>query len=126
MTHFYINERSDRDLTILDLEGGLGIGWSNMFFGITLQQLSENGRNQIILNFSDVSDIDAAGLGTLIEGHQKVSEVGGQLKICSLNSKALELMTITKLLTVFDVYENEKTAIDSFHIRRNHHGRNHI
>ena len=97
-----------------------------MFFGNTLQRLSDNGRNQIILNFSDVSDIDAAGLGALIEGRQKVSAAGGQLKICSLNSKTLELMTITKLLTVFDVYENEKTAINSFHIRRNHLERNYI
>ena len=120
MTHFYINERRERDLTILDLEGGLGIGSSNMFFGNTLQRLSDNGQNQIILNFSDVSNIDAVGLGAMIEGRQKVSEVGGQLKICSLNSKVLELMTITKLLTVFDVFENEKTAIASFHIRRNH------
>lgn len=119
MSHFYINTRKNKDLTILDLEGSLGIGFSNVFFGKTIQRLSDNGQNQIILNFSDISDIDASGLGAMIKGHQKITKKGGQLKICTLNTKVLELMTITKLLTVFDVFENEKAATDSFHIRRN-------
>ncbi len=119
MSHFYIDTRRDKDLTILDLEGRLGIGSSNIYFGNKIQKLSNNGQNQIILNFSGVSDIDAAGLGAMITGYQEITKIGGQLKLCTLNTKKLELMTITKLLTVFEVFENEKSATDSFHIRRN-------
>lgn len=126
MSHFYINERRDRDLTILDMKGSLGIGSSNLLFENKMRHLFENGQNQIILNLSSVSKIDVAGFGALFEGHQKVSEAGGQFKICSLNNKVLELLTITKLITYFDVFETEKKATESFQIRINHNSGRHI
>lgn len=125
MSHFYINKRTNNDLTILDLNGKLGIGFSSIYLGNTLRQLLDNGQKQIILNFSNVSYIDGVGSGELIKGFNMTAGAGGNLKIYGLNTRVLELMTVVKLSTVFEFFENEKTATDSFRIRRNNIGRKH-
>jgi len=125
MSHFYINTRTNNDLTILDLNGKLGIGFSSVYLGDTLRRLLDNGQKQIILNFSKVFYIDGVGSGELIKGFNTTAGAGGNLKISGLNTEVLELMIIVKLSTVFEFFENEKTAADSFRIRRNNIGRNH-
>ena len=76
--------------------------------------LVEEGKMQILLNLADVTHIDSSGLGELISSHITVSAKGGEIKLLHLTEKLRELMTITKLLTVFDVYNDESEALSSF------------
>ncbi len=119
MAHFYINERADMDLTILDLAGPLRRDRANILLGDTFKRLVRRGQNQIILNFLRVSCLDGFGVQELIKGFNMISNAGGQLKLCSVNSRSLELMPLTELSTVFDLFACEKDAADSFLIRRN-------
>lgn len=120
MTHFSINERADRDLTILDLAGRLRHDRANILLGNTLRRLVIRGQNQIILNFSRVSYIDGFGVQELIKGHDTISNAGGQLKVCSVRSRSLELIPLTELSMEFELFDREKDAKASFKIRRNY------
>ena len=80
----------------------------------SLRRLSDEGQKQILLNLAQAAHIDSSGLGELIAGHVALCKSGGEIKLLHLTQRVRELMTITKLLTVFDVYENESEALDSF------------
>jgi anti-sigma B factor antagonist len=120
MAHLHISERADSDLTILDLAGQLGPGRTNIFLGNTLRLLIGRGQNQIILNLAQLSYIDGSGVRELIKGYEAISNAGGQLKVCSVRSRSLELIPLTDLSMVFELFECENSAIDSFTIRRNY------
>jgi anti-sigma B factor antagonist len=79
-----------------------------------IRRLLKEGQNQILLNLAHVAYIDSSGLGELIAGHIALCKSGGQMKLLHLTQRVSELMTITKLLTVFDAYEDEAAALDSF------------
>jgi anti-sigma B factor antagonist len=101
-------------VAILDIHGKLkGCGGSGALRGAILCS-QEDGHKLILLNLADVSDIDSNCLGVLVASHFDVTRKGGQLKIVHLSQNLRELMSLTKLLTVFDVYEYESDAIDSF------------
>ena len=123
MFNLDIRKRKVSDITILDLDGKILLGRTGVFFGKTLLRMSNEGQNQILLNFAKIVEIDGSGLGEIIKSFNKISKIGGTIKIVNLTKKILQLMTITKLLTVFDVFENEFEAIESFNkglIRRNY------
>jgi len=80
---------------------------------IVLGEESE-GKKKIVLNMDNVTFIDSAGLGTLVASHHSVKTQGASLRLCHLGSKFQEVLQITKLLTVFDVYKTEAEAVASF------------
>lgn len=118
MPHLFIRQRRDSDLTILDLSRGSADGFRKIIFGLALQRLIDAGQNQVILNLAKVPYFDAKGLGELISARQRVSESGGQMKMCELSGRTLELIAISGLLSVFEIFENEALATSSFQIRR--------
>jgi anti-sigma B factor antagonist len=113
-----IKERRVGSVTILNTDGeiriGLRFGGSSVSLPSAVDSLLEQGRHHILLNLEGVASIDARGLGELVSTYVVVTKGGGQFKLFNLTQLLRELMMTTKLLTVFDVYENESQAIASF------------
>ena len=114
MTIFKIEKRQVEDITILDMSGKMRIGESGTVFCNTIHGLVEDGRRKILLNLQGVTHIDSTGLGELIASYNTLDKKGGRVKLLHLTQRVRELMILTKLLTVFDIYENESEALDSF------------
>jgi anti-sigma B factor antagonist len=118
VTNIGIKERQVGSVTILDADGkgriGLRFGGSTVTLPKAVQSLLEEGRNQILLNLAGVGYIDAGGLGELVSTYITVNEYGGRIKLLNLTEMLRELMMTTKLLTIFDVYNSESEAMDSF------------
>src|SRR6476619_1418728 len=115
MAELDVKERQAGDVTILDMSGAVRIGQGSVALRDSVRQLSEAGKKKILLNLGGVNYIDSSGIGELIANYTTVSRQGGQLKLLNLTDKIQNLLVITKLLTVFDVYEDEATALKSFH-----------
>ena len=114
MTNLNITERRIENVIILDLEGTIKLGEDCSNLRKTLRFLVQNGEQKILLNLANVSYIDSSGLGELVAGFASSQKNGGALKLLNVTERISELMMITKLLTVFDVYENEAVAVKSF------------
>jgi anti-sigma B factor antagonist len=111
--NLYINERRVEDVTVLDLKGRVRIrGVTELHRSIRC--LAEEGKTQVLLDLAWVTHIDSCGLGELISSHITLNDKGGALKLMHMTDSVHELMTITKLLTVFDVYDDEPEALASF------------
>jgi len=109
-----IAKRTVEDIQILDCKGKITLGEGTMAVRNTVRDIiTENGK-KIILNLGDVNYIDSSGIGELVSTYTTVTNAGGQLKLLNLTKKIHELLQITKLLTVFQVFEDEKAAIASF------------
>ena len=109
-----IKERRVGAVTILDVEGELRTGGSRTLLHEIIRRLSEEGRNQILLNLAGLSAIDASGLGELLRSNVGLNKGGGQLKLLHLTRSLREMMSITKLLSVFDIFESESEAVAAF------------
>ena len=114
MAQLTINQRQEGDVTILDLSGRITIGEGSVLLRQTVKDLLESGKKKILLNLGDVSYVDSSGIGELVSSYTTTSNRGGQLKLLNLGKKIKDLLMITKLLTVFQTYEDEQTAISSF------------
>jgi anti-sigma B factor antagonist len=114
MAELNIKERQAGDVTVLDLEGKITIGEGSVSLRNSIRNLVESGKKRILLNLAGVSYVDSSGLGELVSSYSSVTRDGGQLKLLNLTQKIQDLLAITKLLTVFDVYEEESTALSSF------------
>jgi anti-sigma B factor antagonist len=114
MINLEIKERRIGEIVVLDMEGQIRIGGGSIVVRTTIRRLVEEGNNKILLNLAGVSNIDSSGLGELVSSHISLSKKGGEMKLLHLTQSLRELMTITKLLTVFDVYEDEAKALASF------------
>jgi len=114
MSNLKIQERRIGDVTVLDMDGNIRIGGSNVALKKAILSLVTEGRNQIVLNLARVAYVDSSGLGELISAHVTLNNNGGQIKLLNLTQRLQELMTITKLLTIFEAYEDESKAVDSF------------
>jgi len=114
MSNLNITERQNGLITVLDLEGNIRLGEGSAELHEALRLLVERGEKKILLNMADVSHIDSSGLGELVSGYTTVHRAEGELKLFHLSERVHELMTMTKLLTVFDVYNNESEAVQSF------------
>jgi len=112
--NLYINERRMGNVTVLDLKGRVRIGGGTVSLHKSIRCLVAEGKTEILLNLAGVTHIDSSGLGELISSHVTVNEKGGQIKLIHLTESLRELMIITKLLTVFDVYDDEPEALLSF------------
>jgi anti-sigma B factor antagonist len=114
MSDLTITNRDDRGVIVVNLTGKIALGETSQQLHSALKSLIEEGKKNILLNLSNVRTIDSSGLGTLVAGYTSVERADGQLKLTSLSDKASELMTITKLYTVFEVFDDEQAAINSF------------
>jgi anti-sigma B factor antagonist len=112
--NLYINERRVEDVTVLDLKGRERIRGASLVLHESIRCLAGEGKTQVVLDLAWVKHIDSGGLGELIASHVTLDKKGGALKLMHLTESVHELMTITKLLTVFDVYEDEPAAVASF------------
>ena len=109
-----IDERAVGDVTVLDLKGKITLGEGDELLKDKVNSLVNQGRKKIILNLADVPYIDSAGLGEVVRTFTTVSRQGGSLKLLNLTKRITDLLSITKLLTVFETYESESDAVKSF------------
>ena len=109
-----IAERSSGDVKILDLHGKLTIGDGDELLKDKINSLVQQGHTRIVLNLGDVPYVDSAGLGQMVSSYRTVTRSGGSLRLLNLTARIREVLTITKLLTVFDTYESEAEALASF------------
>jgi anti-sigma B factor antagonist len=109
-----IDTRSVNGVTVLDLHGKVTIGEGSREVRETIRELLKNGNKNILMNLGDVSYVDSAGIGELVSSYTTVTNQGGQFKLLNLTKKIRELLAITKLLTVFDSFDDETAAIGSF------------
>ena len=114
MVNLYLNERRVDDVTIIDLKGRERIRGVTVELHRSIRCLADEGKVRILLDLAWVKHIDSSGLGELISSHVTLDGKGGALKLMHLTESVHELMTITKLLTVFDVYDDEPEALASF------------
>jgi len=114
MAQLTINQRQSGEVTILDLAGRITIGEGSVQLREAVKDLLNNGKKKILLNLGDVSYVDSSGIGELVSSYTTTSNQGGQLKLLNLGKKIKDLLMITKLLTVFQTYEDEQEAIASF------------
>jgi len=110
---FDIQGREREGITILDLKGRLVVGDSNLLREKVNEQ-SANGKKNIALNLADVDYIDSTGLGTMVICYTSLQKAGGALKLYNLNRRNIELLLLTKLSTVFQIFGDEQAAINSF------------
>jgi anti-sigma B factor antagonist len=109
-----IVERQINDVTILDLHGKIMIGEGDDVLRDSVSKVVESGKTKIILNLGEVDYVDSAGLGEIVRCYTTVSRKGGRLKLIHLTKKIRDLLSITKLLTVFETFDSEDEAVRSF------------
>lgn len=114
MSSLSITQRPVRDIVILDLEGKILLGETNRQLHEALRQLVTEGKKKVILNLEKVSVIDSSGLGEIVAGFSTLVKAGGALKLVNMPARVTDIMTVTKLYTVFDVYDTEEAGIESF------------
>lgn len=109
-----IEERVVNDVTILDLKGKITLGDGDEALKDKINSLVLQNRKRILLNLAEVPYIDSAGLGEVVRTYTTVSRQGGQLKLVNLTKRITDLLSITKLLTVFETFDVEAEALKSF------------
>ncbi|MET0753452.1 MAG: STAS domain-containing protein [Pyrinomonadaceae bacterium] len=114
MAELNISERQAGDITILDLDGKVTIGEGSVALRSAIRRLLGEGKNKILLNLGSVGYVDSSGIGELVSSFTAVSKEEGTLKLLNLTQKIQDLLAITKLLTVFDVFDNEGDALSSY------------
>ena len=109
-----MSSRKVGNVVILDVEGKILLGEADLEIKQAIDDLLSQGRRNILLNLGKVPYVDSAGLGEIIRCFTAVRKSGGQLKLLSPNQRLTDLLTITKLVNVFDWYNDEPTALGSF------------
>jgi anti-sigma B factor antagonist len=109
-----IKTRQVGDVTVMDASGRITLGEGASSFRETLRELVSKGNKKLLLNLADVSYIDSSGIGELVSGFTTVTNQSGQLKLLNLTKRVRDLLQITKLYTVFEVFDDETAAVRSF------------
>ena len=109
-----IEERAVGDVIVLDLKGRVTMGEGDELLKDKVNSLVNQGHRKIVLNLADVPYVDSAGLGEIVRTYTTVSRQGGSLKLFNLTNRITDLLSITKLLTVFETFESENDAVQSF------------
>src|SRR4051812_12260719 len=112
-----IEERAVGEVVVLDLKGKITLGEGDELLKDKINSLVNQGRRNIVLNFGDVPYIDSSGFGELVRVYTTVSRQGGKLVLLNLTKRIVDLLSITKLLTVFEIFDSESDAVRSFTIR---------
>jgi anti-sigma B factor antagonist len=110
----HIEERVVGNVTVLDLKGKLTLGEGDELLKDKVNSLVQQERKSILLNLEGVPYIDSAGLGEIVRTYTTVSRQGGKLKLLHLTKRIQDLLSITKLLTVFETFDSEQEALKSF------------
>ena len=109
-----MTDREVDGVTVVALDGRIVLGEESNALREKVKGLLAAGKKKIVLNMDNITFIDSAGLGTLVAAHHSAKKEGASLRLCHLGSKFQEVLQITKLLTVFDVYKTEAEAVRSF------------
>jgi anti-sigma B factor antagonist len=109
-----IEERQVSDVVVLDLKGKITLGEGDELLKDKINSLTNQGFRKLLLNLEAVPYIDSAGLGEIVRTYTTVSRQGGSLKLLNLTKRITDLLSITKLLTVFETFDSESEAIKSF------------
>ena len=109
-----IDERSAGDVTVRDLKGKMTLGEGDELLKDKINSLLQQGRRKIVLNLEGVPYIDSAGLGEIVRTYTTIKKQDGSLKLLNLTKRITDLLSITKLLTVFETYDSEADAVRSF------------
>ena len=107
-------KRKKDDVIIFDLKGKLTIGKGDVLLRKHIDESLGNDEKKIILNMKDVSYMDSSGVGELLSSFTSVNNRGGKLKLMNLSTKVHDLLQITQLLRVFEIFDNEDEAVGSF------------
>ncbi len=109
-----LTTRQVGDVSVVDVAGRITLGEGSSALRDTLREMVGKGQKKVLLNLGNVSYIDSSGIGELVSGFTTVTNSGGQLKLLNLNKRVKDLLQITKLYTVFDVHDDEASAVRSF------------
>jgi anti-sigma B factor antagonist len=109
-----MSSRQVGDVTVVDAAGRITLGEGASTFRDMIRDLAAKGNKKILVNLGDVSYIDSSGIGEMVSSFTTVTNHGGQLKLLSLTKRVKDLLQITKLYTVFEVFEDEASAVRSF------------
>jgi len=109
-----MSERDVNGVRVVDIDGRIVLGEESNSFREKIKSLLAAGKKKIVLNLANVVYIDSAGLGTLVATFHSASSQGATLKMANLGAKFKEVLQVTKLMTVFDTYESETAAVQSF------------
>src|SRR5438105_1404812 len=106
--------RSANNIDIIKLDGKITIGAGDLQLRNTIQDAVDSGAKNILLNLSAVKAIDSSGTGELVAAYTSAVNRGAKIKLCALSQAISNILTLTQLITVFDVYDSEQEALDSF------------
>lgn len=112
-----IEERQTGDVVILDATGKLTLGDGDQLLKDKMHSLVHRGHTHVVLNLGGVSYVDSAGIGEIVASFTTITRAGGRLVLLNLTKRIQDLLTITKLLTVFETYASEDEALRSFVVR---------
>ena len=109
-----LTNRQVGEVTVIDAAGRITLGEGASAFREAIRDIAAKGSAKVLLNLSEITYIDSSGIGELVSGFTSVRNQGGVLKLVGLTKRVQDLLQITKLYTVFDVYDDEATAVKSF------------
>jgi anti-anti-sigma factor len=109
-----VNKRQSGDVTILDLKGKITIGSGDVQLRNAVQDVMNSGATKVLINMQNVSTIDSSGIGELVSAYTTATNRGAKLKLVNLPAKVTDILTITQLITVFDVFDSEAEGVNSF------------
>ena len=109
-----LTSRQVGDVSVVDAAGRITLGEGSSALRDMLRDMVAKGQKKILLNLGEVSYIDSSGIGELVSGFTTVTNQGGSLKLLGLTKRVKDLLQITKLYTVFDVHDDEASAVRSF------------
>jgi len=109
-----IEKRKNGDVVILDIKGKILFGEGVEDLRQEIQKMVDSGEKKVLMNFADVPYLDSTGLGEVIRCYTTMKKNGGDIKIINLTNNVRDLLSVTKLITVFETYNNEEEAVKSF------------
>ena len=111
----HISERKIGDVVVVDVSGKITLGeGGDAVLKDKMRSLVQQGQTKLLLNLGEVSYVDSAGLGEIVQSYATVNKNGGTLKLLNVTKRIKDLLSITKLLTVFETYDSEAEAVTSF------------
>jgi anti-sigma B factor antagonist len=109
-----ITERKSGDVTILDVEGKILLGEGDVQLKRKIDELIERKETKLLINLANVPYMDSGGLGEIVRSYTTVKRAGGDLKLLNATKRISDLLTITKLITVFEIFDDEAAGVKSF------------
>lgn len=110
----HINEKDSGGIAVLELSGRLTLGEETNMLRFKMKEVLAKGKTRVVLDLASVSYIDSAGLGTLVAGSTSASSQGATMKLANLTKQINQQLQITKLVTIFEVFDSVEEAVKSF------------